>query len=303
MLKKMIIGVLLLTVIGAAAAAYLYQSSRPATAASTLPDPLAANTTVNQPTPVVPGGNGQTNVNATTPGTPVAQGAEGDPWQASGTIAGVDDFGFDMTLDTSETVYIELGPPTYWQTQGITLTVGQGATVIGTINEGMIHASQVQLADGSTLQVRSDTGQPLWSGGATNGQGQGAAAGTADGSRTPDPQVQVDAWITITGTIMAYQGNSMTVAADDGQLITLQSGQPRFFAAQGVTFQVGDEVIIVGFYQGDQFMAGDITQVATGLRVLLRDPNGRPLWAGVGNNGNGGGGGQGGGGGGQGRNQ
>ena len=166
---------------------------------------------------------------------------------------------------------------------------------IGTINEGMIHASQVQLADGQTLQVRSETGQPLWSGGATNGQGQGAAAGTADGSHTPEPRVQVDAWITITGTIMAYQGNSMTVAADDGQLITLQSGQPRFFAAQGVTFQVGDEVIIVGFYQGDQFMAGDITQVATGLRVLLRDPNGRPLWAGAGNNGNGNGNGGGGG--------
>ena len=295
MLKKIIVGILLLTVIGAAAAAYAYQSSLPTPEASTLPDPLADNSAGQPTTNAASYGNGQGNGNVTTPGTPVAQGAEGDPWQATGTIASVDDFGFDLTLDTSETVYIELGPPTYWQTQGITLTVGQLATVIGTINEGMIHASQVQLADGQTLQVRSETGQPLWSGGATNGQGQGAAAGTADGSHTPEPRVQVDAWITITGTIMAYQGNSMTVAAADGQLITLQSGQPRFFAAQGVTFQVGDEVIIVGFYQGDQFMAGDITQVATGLRVLLRDPNGRPLWAGAGNNGNGNGNGGGGG--------
>jgi len=38
------------------------------------------------------------------------------------------------------------------------------------------------------------------------------------------------------------------------------------------------------------FMAGDITQVSTGLRVMLRDPNGRPLWAGPGNSGGNGGG-------------
>jgi hypothetical protein len=38
-------------------------------------------------------------------------------------------------------------------------------------------------------------------------------------------------------------------------------------------------------------MAGDITQISTGMRVLLRDPNGRPLWAGPGSgNGNGNGG-------------
>jgi len=34
-------------------------------------------------------------------------------------------------------------------------------------------------------------------------------------------------------------------------------------------------------------MAGEISQLSTGLRVMLRDPNGRPLWAGPGSgNGN-----------------
>jgi hypothetical protein len=52
---------------------------------------------------------------------------------------------------------------------------------------------------------------------------------------------------------------------------------------------VGDIVVVVGFYEGTQFNAGDITQVSTGLRLMLRDPNGRPLWAGPGNaNGQGG---------------
>jgi hypothetical protein len=79
----------------------------------------------------------------------------------------------------------------------------------------------------------------------------------------------------------------MTMGTADGEIIAFQTGQPRFFAEQGVTFQIGDEIIVLGFYEGEQFMAGEITQVSTGLRVMLRDPNGRPLWAGPGNgNGN-----------------
>jgi len=289
MLKKIFIGILLISVIGAGTAAYIYQASQPTEAASSLPNPLA--TSQGNDTATQYENAGQTDTQQSAQGTPVAQGAEGDPWQAAGTITALDDFGLDLTLETGETVYIELGPPTYWQAQGITLEVGQTISVVGTNNEGMIHANQVQLEDGQTLQVRSDTGQPLWSGGADNGQGQGNAQGSADGSHTPDPQAQVDEWITITGSLMAYDRILMTVATEDGQILTFQTGQPRFFAEQGVTFQVGDEIVVVGFYEGETFMAGDITQVSTGLRVLLRDPNGRPLWAGSSNNGGGGNGG------------
>ena len=75
----------------------------------------------------------------------------------------------------------------------------------------------------------------------------------------------------------------MTMGTAEGDLITFQTGQPRFFVSQGITFQVGDVIEVLGYDQGGQFMAGDITQLSTGLRVMLRDPNGRPLWAGPGN--------------------
>jgi hypothetical protein len=305
MFKKIFLGILLLTVIGAGVAAYAYQASQPQTETTAALDPLAANPPTHPP---ASNGNGQTNgqANATPPqGTPAAEGATGVPYAATGTLTALDDFGFDLTLETGETVYIELGPPTFWQAQGVTLAVGQTLTVVGTDNEGMLHATQVQLADGQTLQVRDETGQPLWSGGADNGQGNGGTTGAADGSHTPDPQAQVDEWLTFTGTLISYDRNWMTISTADGQIITFQTGQPRFFAGQGITFQVGEEVIVVGFYQGETFMAGDITQVSTGLKVLLRDPNGRPLWAGSSNNGGGGngGGGNGNGGGGNGNGQ
>jgi len=130
--------------------------------------------------------------------------------------------------------------------QGVALEVGQSVSVTGSINEGMIHASQVMLEDGQILQVRSETGQPMWSGGVDNSQGQNA--GESNGDHLPEPQAQVDEWVTIEGTLMSFQGGNMTMSTSDGEIIAFQTGQPRFFAEQGVTFQVGDEIVVIGFH-------------------------------------------------------
>jgi hypothetical protein len=288
MFKKIIIAILLFSVLGAAGAALAYN-------AATQENAPTADTI--EPLAQAPGRGfdqqGQQNGQSGS-GEPVivAQEFEGEPWQATGTIVAVDDYGFDFSTDSGDNIYIELGPPDFWQSQGVELVADQQATVFGSINEGMIHATQVQLADGQTLKLRNEIGQPLWSGGVNNSRGKNSAQG--NGENVPQPQAQVDEWITIQGTLMSFQGGNMMLGTPEGELIALQTGQPRFFAEQGVSFQVGDEISAVGFYEGENFVAGDITQVSTGLRVMLRDPNGRPLWAGPGNgngnNGTGGGG-------------
>ena len=284
MLKKIIIGVLIMTVVGAGSAAIAYNAAnQEVDLAITTPNPLASN------------GQALGASEQIAQGEPIAEGMAGEPWEAIGNITAIDEYGFDFTIDGGETVYIELGPPDYWQSQDIESAVGQLVLVTGSINDDMIHASAVQLADGQILELRSDSGQPMWSGGVDNGNGQnGQGTSSADGSHTPDPQAQVDEWITLEGTLMSFQGGNMTMSTAAGDLVNFQTGQPRFFADQGITFQVGDEISVLGFFEGEQFMVGEITQIATELRVMLRDPNGRPLWAGPGNgNGNGGNGGNG----------
>lgn len=277
MLKKIIVAVLLVSVVGAAGAALAYNAANQDDESVTVESGFLAEETVLASTR--PGqGPAQTSGIET---ESVALGGEGEPWQAVGTISDVDDNGFNFAPDDSDTVYIELGPADYWQSQGVPIEPGQRATVTGSVNEGMIHATQIMLADGQILQMRNDSGQPLWSGGVSRGRGQNGSQG--DGDQIPDPQAQVSEWVTLEGTLMSFQGGSMTIGIADGELITIQTGQPRFFADQGVTFQVGDDVTVLGYYQGDQFTAGEITQVLTGSRVMLRDPNGRPLWAGPGN--------------------
>lgn len=282
MLKKIIVSVLLVSVLGAAGTALAYNVINPSPEADlAVIEPLAsdqefiASSAAGKPEQV---GSGL-----------VAADLVGDPWQETGVMGEIDDYGFLFSLQNGESVYVELGPPDFWQSQGVTLETGQIATVIGTINEGMIHASQVILEDGQILQLRSEDGQPLWSGGVDAYRGGNETVG--DGVHTPDPQAQVDEWVTLEGTLLAFQSGYMTMSTTEGEIVTFQTGQPRFFSSQGVTFSVGDEIVVVGFYENGQFMAGDITQVATGMRVLLRDPNGRPLWAGPGSgNGNGNGG-------------
>jgi hypothetical protein len=286
MLKKIIIGILVITVVGAGGAALAYNLNNPdAAEVTTGPSPLASN--ADESTEQAP--QEQTPQVETTPQSKsVTQVMEGEAWQATGTIVAVDDYGFDFTTESGEIVYIELGPPDYWQSQGVDLVVGETVTVDGAINEGMIHASTVETADAQVLAVRSESGQPLWSGGTDNSQGQNdQSTGSADGDHVPDPQAQVDEWVTIEGTLISFQGGNMTMSTADGSIVSFQTGQPRFFAEQGITFQVGDQISVLGFYEGEQFSAGEITQLSTGLRVMLRDPNGRPLWAGPGSNGNG----------------
>ncbi|MBT3315634.1 MAG: hypothetical protein HN390_13580 [Anaerolineae bacterium] len=282
MFKKMAIGLLLATVLGVSGAAAAYQASTVeesevlATRESVALEQGQGNGNMEQ------GQQGEAQQGAQ---AMVAEGSQGEPWMETGVITEIDDTGFLFSLQSGESVYVELGPADYWQNQAVVLEVGQSVTVDGSINEDMIHATAVLTSDGQVLQVRSDTGQPLWSGGADNAQGKNGN----NGEGTGESQIQIDEWVTLEGSLMSFQGGNMTMSALDGEIIAFQTGQPRFFAEQGVTFQVGDEIIVVGYYQNDQFTAGDITQVATGDLVMLRDPNGRPLWAGPGNgNGNGG---------------
>ncbi len=278
MFKKIAIGLLIFTVLGAGGAAMAYQAS---TAESEPAQEVAVQEQGhgNSPQGKQSGQQGEAQGNAEM----ATEGSLGDSWMETGVIATIEDAGIEMTLENGETAFVELGPSDYWTNQGFTLEVGQIVTVDGSYNEGMIHATAVQTADGQVLQLRNENGQPMWSGEASGEQGQNGHGGG-------EGQLQVDEWITVEGTLMSFQGGNMTMSTSEGEILSFKTGQPRFFAEQNVTFSVGDEVIVVGFYQGEQFQAGDITQVSTGLRVMLRDPNGRPLWAGQGNGGSGGGG-------------
>ncbi|MBI1281850.1 MAG: hypothetical protein GC179_27240 [Anaerolineaceae bacterium] len=268
MFKKILVGTLVLTL--AAAVVIGLTDSRPTSSVSA--QEISATAPVN---------NGSEQNTAGGTGQQQSLQNVGDPWTGIGIITAFDTTGITLSLVNNTSVYVELGPSSYWQSQGVTLAVGDHVTVQGFFNGDQYHAAQVTTIEGTTLHIRSESGQPLWSGGSSEQNGQG---GTGQGQE----QIPADQWETITGTITAVYSNNLTIKTNDNTTITIQLGRQDFIQGQSVVFTTGDKVEVLGFWQNEQFQAGQITNTSTNQRLLLRDPNGRPLWGGPGRNGSGG---------------
>lgn len=317
MLQKLVVGLLALTLIGAAVIGiYDATNQNTSTAAATvLADPtqgeqIAADALVAETSPSEseadlaspPQGDLPAQIDPTpapvepaapaVPGQPVQQQLKqelqqavnmvGDPWAGQGTITGFDTAGMTLALAAGSEIYVELGPPHAWQDGTIILNVGDQVSVTGFYNGVQYHAGTVTTAAGEQLVLRDENGLPSWSGGAGT-QSQGAN-GAGAGGNTAEPQVAPDQWVTVEGVVETVNGSTLTMRTQAGETLMLQLGQPSFLATQNITFVPGDPISVIGYWQGTQFRAGDITKTATGERLMLLDPNGRPLWGGPGRN-------------------
>jgi len=288
MWKKIIVAILVVTVAAAAVMAAIEVQGNVAAKAATA-TPTAAATQVAAPTNGA-GNTGQGRQQGKNAGASAAgQQAQnqsaaivGAPWSAAATIVELGEVGMTVSLADGSQVYVELGPSFYWQAQG-TLAVGDAITIDGFFNGDQYHAAKITQADGTVLTLRSETGQPLWSGGAANGGGAGHGSQGAGGSGLV--QIAPEDWVTMTATIATVNRNGLTIETAEGEVMALNFGRADFWQSQAVQFAAGDAIEVQGFWQDGQFQTGQVTRTATGERLLLRDPNGRPLWGGPGRNG------------------
>ncbi len=297
-MQKLLVGILVLSIFGAAGVG-IYDALKPAEPVESLLAGTSADGAVadevSTPVGVVETAAIVAEATAGTMPVEAAQGniaaninqlqlvgAEsiGDPWSVSAVITELTEVGMNVALADGTNAFVELGPTTFWSTQGATINVGDTVAIEGFANGEQYHARVVTAADGTQIVLRTEDGQPMWSGGATN------AGGGASNEAHDPTQMEAVEWITIFGEINRVTNGNTTIMTTDGELMNLQLGQPSFWQSQGVTFVTGEYVKIVGFWQGSQFQAGEIQSVTTGQRVMLLDPNGRPLWAGPGRNGN-----------------
>ena len=92
----------------------------------------------------------------------------------------------------------------------------------------------------------------------------------------------VKGWLYLDGIVSQVTDEEIVIVIPDNELITM-GGRPLSFAQSiGFTADVGDQLQIKGFYEGDEVEIGEITNVATGQMFVLRSEEGRPLWAGKG---------------------
>ena len=117
----------------------------------------------------------------------------------------------------------------------------------------------------------------MGNGGGGNGRGQGAGGAlTGEGTGLENP---AETWTTVSGTVIAFE-DELLVETAEGEL-EVGTGPAWFWDENGIALNPGDEVVLHGFYEGDEFELGAIEN-ATGEALTLRDETGRPLWAGRG---------------------
>jgi hypothetical protein len=119
--------------------------------------------------------------------------------------------------------------------------------------------------------------------GGYGGQGRGNALSDQTGTG----QANVEEWLTLQGTAVSVDADTLVVQTVSGEQVTIENRPWRFAQEQGFSAQVSDQVTLIGFYEGDDFEVGQIDDTTNGQTVLVRDENGRPLWAGRGRRGGG----------------
>jgi len=112
-----------------------------------------------------------------------------------------------------------------------------------------------------------------------SGYGLGQGQGNSQRSRTK-PQVEVADWRTVEGVVV--ETTELVIETVDGQTVQVGLGPSHYRESQGFVLQVGDRVRVSGYSEDGEFKAGQVEKLDTGESIVLRDTDGRPMWAGWG---------------------
>ena len=226
-----------------------------------------------------------------------------EEWSAyEGTVLAASETGGDLVILTDEGQEVTVGTgPGYMEAQGFTLQDGERVQVQGYWEDDELKAAQVtRLSDGQAIALRDEYGRPAWAGNGrqavaqpadavTGGRGQGGQGqGGTDADAAGTGQAEVDAWLTLRGTVVSLDESSLVVQTADGEQVVVENRPWWFAQEQGFSARPGDEVTLVGFYEEGEFEVGRLDNLSAGLTVPIREETGRPLWAGRGRRGGGG---------------
>lgn len=111
-----------------------------------------------------------------------------------------------------------------------------------------------------------------WRGGGGNAQTPGENSGIG--------LAEVDTWLTFSGTVESVSQDLWTITLTDGSTLEIEGRKLSFMHEQGFSVDVGDNLTIIGFFEGERFEIGQIMKTYSGEMITIRDQNGRPLWSG-----------------------
>jgi hypothetical protein len=115
-----------------------------------------------------------------------------------------------------------------------------------------------------------------------SGGGYGQGAGNAE-RQYPNFEAPSGEQVAYEGTVVQApaDGVDLVVKTEEGMEIKVGTG-PGYMDDQGFTLQAGELVQVKGFWEDDELKATQVTRLADGQSITLRDDYGRPAWSGSG---------------------
>jgi hypothetical protein len=146
------------------------------------------------------------------------------------------------------------------------------------------YLEQANARDGQGYGANRASGET--NGRGTQGQRQGGAEAGAAQRQYPNYETPPETWETHTGDVVQAPGDGeeLLIETGAGQELMVGTG-PLDLAAQGFTLQAGEQVQVQGYWEAGEFKAAQLTRLADGQTLTLRDAYGRPVWAGGGRRG------------------
>ena len=89
-------------------------------------------------------------------------------------------------------------------------------------------------------------------------------------------------WMTLEGTVASFDSEALIVDLNDNGELLIEGRAWSFAQESGFSTSIGNNLQFSGFYEGEDFEVGSIHDLTSVQTVLLRDENGRPMWAGNG---------------------
>lgn len=211
-----------------------------------------------------------------------------DEWFTyDGIVTQVPAEGIDLVMETDEGELVVGTGPLSLAELGIEVLIGDALEVRGYWEDDELKAAQItQPATGQTVALRDEWGRPVWSGSGQNERiGLGGNGGRDETKREISPgvgQAGVNEWITLQGHVTSVDESALVIRLSSGELVIVENRPWWFAQAQGFSAAVGDEVVLTGFFEGEEFETGQLANITTDLVIKIRQENGRPLWAGGG---------------------
>ena len=117
------------------------------------------------------------------------------------------------------------------------------------------------------------------------GAGQGYRGGNGrqtepGGEQLVRTESQGKELVTLQGSFSRVEpAEEVVMDVESGQIV-LEGRSLSYAVSQGFSAQVGEVVSLTGFYEGENFEIVELINHTTQQTIRLREPGGRPLWAG-----------------------